>query len=502
MAGYIRQAAAEIQPDLAILAQSFNKEFNALAGAFAGSGHTHDGSTGNGPRINLRTSVVNTLPVENGGTGVDNIIDARGVFELVPGTDIQAFSQDLKSIADIPDDTSGFLVKTSAGLWNIRSLTGTTNEITVESGSGSGNNPQIKLANKLDLGSREVTGGKFTAGEFSGTLAGNGAGITNINASNITNLNTSLDTKMDKVGGIFSGKVTFSVSPELVIGTHLDIPSEPSQDTHASNKSYVDRGDTAARARANHTGTQPINTISGLQQALDSKYDPSQPLPVSQVVNMNNHRLTNLPNPTSEQDAVNLRFLNLIMPTGVTIPFAGTTLPSTDHWILCDGRAVSRTTYAKLFSVIGIRYGPGNGTSTFNVPDLRERVVAGGGSGASRLSIVGLSGTSIGAAAGSDRHVITEQQLPSHNHGGIRTSVTIPTTGWGTSGGYPGTITSGRMVVGSGDAERKEVLEALKAAGGNRVVQLSGSVSTTSVGGGDPIPTVQPTMIMNYIIKT
>jgi microcystin-dependent protein len=57
------------------------------------------------------------------------------------------------------------------------------------------------------------------------------------------------------------------------------------------------------------------------------------------------------------------------VPVGVVHPFAGSTAP--DGWLLCDGSAVSRTTYADLFSVIGTIYGSGDGSTTFNLPDMR-----------------------------------------------------------------------------------------------------------------------------------
>ena len=57
-----------------------------------------------------------------------------------------------------------------------------------------------------------------------------------------------------------------------------------------------------------------------------------------------------------------------MMPTGSIIPFAGTTIPA--GYLLCDGSAISRTTYADLFAVIGTVYGAGDGSTTFNVPML------------------------------------------------------------------------------------------------------------------------------------
>lgn len=60
----------------------------------------------------------------------------------------------------------------------------------------------------------------------------------------------------------------------------------------------------------------------------------------------------------------------LTLPSGIVAPFAGSTIPS--GWLLCNGQAVSRESYASLFSAIGTTYGVGDGSTTFNVPDLRE----------------------------------------------------------------------------------------------------------------------------------
>lgn len=73
---------------------------------------------------------------------------------------------------------------------------------------------------------------------------------------------------------------------------------------------------------------------------------------------------------------------NQASPAGVISAYAGTSAPT--GWLLCDGSAVSRTTYATLFGVIGITHGQGDGATTFNVPDYRGRFVRGVDSGQGR----------------------------------------------------------------------------------------------------------------------
>lgn len=144
--------------------------------------------------------------------------------------------------------------------------------------------------------------------------------------------------------------------------------------------------------------------------------------------------------------------VSLTMITGAVIPFAMTTAPS--GWLECDGSAVSRTTYSTLFAAIGTTFGTGDGSTTFNLPDLRGEFVR--GYDHSR-------GVDAARAFGSTQAV-----------GG-----TVPITGYGTSGTSPGTVTSGQLVVGSGNPELTEVLESLRASG--NTVTLTGDVRPVNV---------------------
>lgn len=91
------------------------------------------------------------------------------------------------------------------------------------------------------------------------------------------------------------------------------------------------------------------------------------------------------------------------VPAGTIELFAGTVIPS--GYLLCDGAAVSRSTYATLFGVIGTKFGAGDGSSTFNLPDLGGRVP------------LGVSSTHLlGTTGGSETVTLTEAELPAHVH--------------------------------------------------------------------------------------
>lgn len=95
------------------------------------------------------------------------------------------------------------------------------------------------------------------------------------------------------------------------------------------------------------------------------------------------------------------------VPIGAQMAYGGASAPT--GWLFCYGQEVSRTTYAILFSVLGLSYGPGDGASTFNLPDKRGRVSIGkddmGGGSANRVTfgITGLSSTTLGAAGGDQK---------------------------------------------------------------------------------------------------
>lgn len=95
-------------------------------------------------------------------------------------------------------------------------------------------------------------------------------------------------------------------------------------------------------------------------------------------------------------------FLDDNTPVGAIMPYGGDSDPA--YWLICDGRAVSRTDYAELFAVIGTTYGIGDGSTTFNIPDLRGRVAVG------HNTTYGL-----GASGGEATHTLSVNEMPSHD---------------------------------------------------------------------------------------
>lgn len=99
--------------------------------------------------------------------------------------------------------------------------------------------------------------------------------------------------------------------------------------------------------------------------------------------------------------------VQLLAPTGVIQGYAGSAAPT--GWLLCDGSAVSRASYADLFTLIGTTYGVGDGSTTFNLPDLKGRVPVGRNAADGSFDVLGESG-------GAKTHTLTTAEMPNHAH--------------------------------------------------------------------------------------
>jgi microcystin-dependent protein len=170
----------------------------------------------------------------------------------------------------------------------------------------------------------------------------------------------------------------------------------------------------------------------------------------------------------------------LLTPVGTVVDYAGSTAPS--GWLLCYGQAVSRTTYSALYAIIGTTYGTGDGSTTFNLPDVRGRVIAGkddmGGTSANRLTnqTGGLDGDVLGANGGAETHTLTEAQMPSHKHDIYQ---------W--VGDYQAGAINLDDIPGSGNH--------------NTGSTVPFGTGTNNTGGGGAHNNVQPTLIFNKIIR-
>lgn len=127
------------------------------------------------------------------------------------------------------------------------------------------------------------------------------------------------------------------------------------------------------------------------------------------------------------------------VPPGAVMPYAGSTAP--DHWLLCDGSQVNRNTYSRLFSIIGVTYGVGDGSTTFNLPDTRGRFLL-SKSAAGTGSVLAATGGALDHthSGGSHTHSISSSGTHTHsvtgntaNESAHTHSVTIDVGGVATS---------------------------------------------------------------------
>lgn len=172
-----------------------------------------------------------------------------------------------------------------------------------------------------------------------------------------------------------------------------------------------------------------------------------------------------------------------LSPTGSVTAYAGASAPT--GWLLCFGQSLSTTTYAALFAVIGYTYGGGGGS--FNLPDLRGRAVAGkddmGGASAGRLTSP-INGAILGAAGGAQSHTLSTAEMPLHGHPWRSVYYNQSTTSSGSSGGFPVSSNGGTYGPYTGTPTNTQGQ------------QIGGA------GGGGAHNNVQPTFVLNYIIKT
>lgn len=168
------------------------------------------------------------------------------------------------------------------------------------------------------------------------------------------------------------------------------------------------------------------------------------------------------------------------IPPGTVVAFAGTSAPA--GWALCNGQELDGTQpqYAALFSAIGQTYGAGTGDN-FRLPDLRGRVAMGAGQGS------GLTNRLVAQILGAETHTLTVTQMPSHSHG-------VNDPGHSHSFTYNGALPSS-----NGDNANPDLCD--DAVQGGTTSHNTTGISIQSSGGNQPHNIIQPSLVLNYIIK-
>jgi microcystin-dependent protein len=210
------------------------------------------------------------------------------------------------------------------------------------------------------------------------------------------------------------------------------------------------------------------------------------------------------------------------LPLGSIVPYSRSDLP--DGWLLCNGAQLNRFTYADLFAIIGTTYGPGNGFTTFNLPDLRGRTIINQGQGA------GLTNRTIAATGGAETHTLTVSEIPSHNHTGTTSTNGDHTHSVNDSGHNHiyqdvvatengGSGPNNKLGHDSPDFDNGFLWRGADGSVSNTPQNINTSTSTTGItlnnngshnhtfttnntGGDQPHNNMQPFFVLNYVIKS
>jgi microcystin-dependent protein len=161
----------------------------------------------------------------------------------------------------------------------------------------------------------------------------------------------------------------------------------------------------------------------------------------------------------------------VIFPSGTIAMWPTTTAPT--GFLLCNGTAVSRTTYSALFSVLGTTFGSGDGSTTFNLPNYTDRMPLG----------TGTIATSVGQTGGSQTTTLTTDNLPAHSH------PVVDPGHFHAQGAYR----ADSMNVGTGPFDRMT--------SSNTATATTG-ISIGNTGSGTAATTISPFLGINFIIKT
>ena len=179
------------------------------------------------------------------------------------------------------------------------------------------------------------------------------------------------------------------------------------------------------------------------------------------------------------------------IPIGGMFEYLGTTAPNA-NFALPAGQAISRTTYATLFALVGTTFGTGDGLTTFNIPDLRGRLTAAldnlNGSAANRITVAGgnFDGTVLGGTGGAQNHTQTVAEMPAHAH---------------TDSGHTHDVKYGTTVISAGAGAA--VVVSISSGGGNTgaAAAISSTANIQNTGGGNPFSILPPVMMVGKVLR-
>jgi len=255
-----------------------------------------------------------------------------------------------------------------------------------------------------------------------------------------------------------SGAIGFTGLPSgTASASYLSIPAKFVFQSATSTSAGVDCGPIIVRDQVSSGNAVTVSAFPGLTSDYNLTLPPSNPAVDSAIKASSAGALSFTP------------FSDVQNPVGSMIMFGGSSAPV--GWLICDGSVVSQSTYSALYSVIGASFNTGGeGAGNFRLPDFRRRVgVGAGGTGSATL------GNAVGNSGGTETVTLTTNEMPSHTH-----------TFYGNGALYFTPPTNALAATGAGYG----------------IPSLGFPITPNSTGGGQPHNNLQPSLVVNYIIKT
>ena len=187
-----------------------------------------------------------------------------------------------------------------------------------------------------------------------------------------------------------------NATPQVQIGAEVGENADANSQTKEGSGAFIVK-------TATGTGTTTASLTEKMRVSHDGKVGIGTSTPEETLHVNGNLKVTG---------TVDVGSSGFSVSSGFILPFGGGTAPS--GWLECNGQAVSRSTYSDLFAIVGVTYGAGDGSTTFNVPDLAGRVIMGEGGNTVGRTPADLE--SIGDTGGSQTVTLVIDNLPSHTH--------------------------------------------------------------------------------------
>jgi microcystin-dependent protein len=187
-----------------------------------------------------------------------------------------------------------------------------------------------------------------------------------------------------------------------------------------------------------------------------------------------------------------------LFSSGMIMPYAGSSAPT--GWLICDGSAVSRTTYSGLFAICGTTYGVGDTTTTFNIPNLKGKTPVGYNSAEGEFDALGETG-------GAKTVTLTTTSMPAHTHTVDPASATTGSSGLTLTVGSNECLeyesSGSHLTIVRPDGYGSDGNVSLGAGSGSHTHSIDIPSTTSSSAGSDGSHNnLQPYLTLNYIIKT